>query len=332
MKTILSKSIFLILSIVFVVMACTKITKFEYFVPLFPDLPSVVTNGPQEVTTNTAELSGRITYSGGGNISESGIQIYESGVSPVPGASPTKGFAERRYSDLTSEGGFLLFLGDLKPGTTYHYRAFATNEAGTTYGEMQILVTSYGTVSDKEGNQYQTIKIGNQLWMRENLKSGRYPDGTSIAGNCDSPDNFTFGRHYTWKAAKGIENEYVINENVCPDGWHLPGDAEWKELLTYIGIPSDQLNTIGLIGTNQATSLKESGLNIWSDEGIDNSTGFSVLPAGVCSTKGEAGSLQAGFWTSTPYIYYGFKNGTEKIIRGNDPLVDDGFSVRCVKD
>jgi uncharacterized protein (TIGR02145 family) len=332
MKTIITRSNLVILAIAFGVMACTKITKFEYFVPLFPDVPSVVTYAPEEVTTNTAELSGRITYSGGGNIIESGIHIYESGISPVQGTLPTTGFAERRYSDLTSEGGFLVFLADLKPNSTYHYRAFATNEAGTTYGEMKILVTSYGTVSDKEGNQYQTIKIGNQVWMRENLKSGKYPDGTSVAGNCDSPDNLTLGRHYTWQAAKGVENGYTINENVCPDGWHLPSDPEWKELLTYTGIPSDQLNTIGLIGTNQATSLKESGSNFWLDERIDNSTGFSVLSAGICSAKEETGSLQAAFWTSTPYIYYGFQNGTEKIMRGNDPLVDDGFSVRCVKD
>ncbi len=332
MKTFLSKSKLVIPAIAIMAMACTKITKFEYFVPLFPDVPSVVTYAPDEVTTNTAELSGSITYSGGGNISDSGIQIYESGISTVPGSMPAKEFEETRYSDLTSEGGFLVFIGDLKPNASYHYRAFATNEAGTSYGEMQILVTSFGTMSDKEGNQYQTIKIGNQLWMRENLKSGKYNDGTNIAGSCDSPDNAAFGKHYTWQAAKGAGTEYTINENVCPDGWHLPDDSEWKELLTFVGIPSDQLNTIGPIGTTQAASLKESGSNFWLDKGIDNSTGFSVLPAGVCSFKGEAGSLQAAFWTSTPNIFYGFKNGTEKIIRGNDPLIDDGLSIRCVKD
>ena len=332
MRKILTKFNFVIPAIALGVLACSKITKFEYFVPLFPDVPSVVTSGPREVTTNTAELSGRITYSGGGNIIESGIHIYESGISTVPGSLPAPVFVERRYSDLTSEGGFSVFLADLKPNSTYHYRAFATNEAGTAYGEMKILVTSFGTVSDKEGNQYQTVKIGNQVWMRENLKSGRYTDGTGITGTCDSPDNLAFGRHYTWQAAKGITNDFNVDENICPDGWHLPSDKEWKELLTFSGIPSDQLNSIGLVGTDQAIMLKESGSNFWSDENINNSTGFSALPAGVCPVKGENGSLTAAFWTSTPNIFYGFQKGSEKIMRGNDPLPDAGFSIRCVKD
>ena len=332
MKKTLFKFCLVMPAIAFGVTACSKITKFEYFVPLFPDVPSVITYAPDEVTTNTAELNGQITYSGGGNITESGIKIYESGISLVSGSSPASPFNEIRYSDLTTEGGFSVFLADLKPNTTYHYRAFATNEAGTGYGEMKVLVTSYSRISDREGNQYQTIKIGNQVWMRENLKSLEYPDGTNIAGNCDSPDNLVFGRHYTWQAAKGIGINFTINEDVCPDGWHVPSDSEWKELLKYTGIPSDQLSTIGPVGTDQATLLKDSRSNYWHDKKTDNSTGFSALPSGICSSKEDSGLLQAAFWTSTPNIYYGFQSGSEKIIRGNDPVPDAGFSVRCVQD
>ena len=332
MKKILLQLSYLIPAITFGAISCTKITKFEYFVPLFPDVPSVITYAPEEVTTNTAELTGQITYSGGGNITESGIKIYESGISQVQGQLPVRTFNEIRYSDLTTEGGFSVFLADLKPNATYHFRAFATNEAGTAYGEMKVLVTSYSRISDREGNQYQTVKIGNQVWMRENLKSSKNPDGTSISGNCDSPDNIAFGRHYTWQAVKGAGSEFTVNKDVCPNGWHLPSDGEWKELMKFTGVSSDQLDKTGLVGTDQVTLLKESGTNYWHDEKINNGTGFSALPSGICTSVEGAASLQAAFWTSTPGIYYGFQFGSEKIFRGNDPVADAGFSVRCVQD
>jgi len=329
------KRIILRLSIITVIVtgltACSKFSDTELIRPLMPDIPTVETFAPQRVTTNAAELGGRILLTGGGNITESGIYIYASGSASTTGQIPPPRFSEKRLSQLTVEGVFSVNLRGLRPNTNYHYRAFATNEAGTAYGEMGILVTSSGFVSDNEGNQYQTIRIGDQTWMRENLRSGKYTDGTSIKGNCDPPQGYAFGKYYSWQAVKGINPDILVNKDICPEGWRVPGDEDWKQLLKYIGVPADQLDKTGPIGTDQAIMLKNSGSDYWTGGLILNSTGFSALPAGVCTGTEETSSLQAAFWTSTPYVYYGFQKGSDKIIRGNDPLNDSGYSVRCIQ-
>ncbi len=331
MKAIIRNFSPFVVAALFGIASCDKINLIDYTKPLMPDLPSVVTFPPENVTTNTADLSGFISYNGGGNILGSGINIYETGASLVPGPTPASAFNETRYSDLSTDDRFGIFLSDLKPNVTYHYRAFATNEAGTAYGDMKILVTSYGTVSDKEGNQYQTVKIGDQIWMRENLKTGRYPDGSNITGSYDSVISYSYGKYYSWQAAKGTAIHLGIDTDVCPDGWHLPGDAEWRTLLISSGIPADQVNSFGLLGSTEALNLKESGSDSWKDPKITNSTGFSALPAGVYPAKEDGNELQAAFWTSTPVIYYGVPKGSENIVRGNSFTGDSGFSVRCIK-
>jgi len=312
-------------------MGCSKMTDNELIMYRIPDVPLVVTFPPERVSTRAAELGGLILSTGGGTITESGIYIYATGNAAIPGQSPSGRFNEKRISQLAAEGVFSVEVRNLMSNTTYNYRAFATNESGTAYGEMKVLVTSYGTVNDNEGNQYQTIKINNQVWMRENLRSGKYTDGTSIKGNCDSPDELTFGKYYSWQAVQGISPEITVNKNICPDGWHVPGDEEWKDLLKSAGVPDDQLGKTGQIGTDQAIRLKDSGSDYWKSELINNSTGFSALPAGVCRDTEGTPSIQAGFWTSTPYVYYGFQSGSEKIIREIEPANDSGFSVRCVQ-
>ncbi|MFZ0280934.1 MAG: fibrobacter succinogenes major paralogous domain-containing protein [Bacteroidales bacterium] len=327
------KSTLLILSLTVIagLMGCSKITDNELIMPYIPDVPSVVTFAPERVSTRAAELGGRILSGGGGTITESGIKIYATGTPAIPGQSPSARFNEIRISQLTTEGVFSVNVRNLMSNTTYNYRAFATNEAGTAYGEMKVLVTSYGTITDNEGNQYQTIKINNQVWMRENLRSGKYTDGTTIKGNCNSPDEFAFGKYYSWQSVQGISPEFTVNKNICPDGWHVPDDEEWKELLKSAGVPVDQLGKTGPIGTDQAIRLKDSGSDYWESELITNSTGFSALPAGVCRGTEETPLIQAGFWTSTPYIYFGFQSGSDKIFREIEPITDSGFSVRCIQ-
>ncbi len=121
-------------------MACTR-TEDRIFFMKYPEPPSVITNEPEDVTTNTANLGGIIVKAGSGAVFESGINIYPEGVSDLKGLYPTREFREKRYSEKTEVGYFSVYLRDLKPNTTYHYRAFASNEAGTANGEMKILVT-----------------------------------------------------------------------------------------------------------------------------------------------------------------------------------------------
>ena len=134
---------FLLSLIVLSLAACSKFEDRLYILK-FPELPTVRTYAPENITSHTACLSGSIESTGGSTITESGINIYISGCVVTPGPCQVPGFNEWRYSDNNSVGHFSVFLRDLKPNTTYHYRAFAKNEFGTSFGDMQILVTDEG--------------------------------------------------------------------------------------------------------------------------------------------------------------------------------------------
>ncbi len=174
-----------------------------------------------------------------------------------------------------------------------------------------------GTFTDTRDNQtYKWVKIGKQVWMAENLnykttKSYCYDNNES---NCQK-----YGRLYTWKVAK----------NACPDGWHLPSDAEWTELTNY-------LTNDGYSGTEGTVLKSTSG---WYKDGNGtNSYGFLALPVGFRLNNGTFYHLSnyANFWSTTDYdastawnryLYYDYSD----VYRDND-YKDYGFSVRCLQD
>jgi uncharacterized protein (TIGR02145 family) len=170
--------------------------------------------------------------------------------------------------------------------------------------------------------------------MRENLGTLNYPDNEMIDGVYSQETDVKFGKHYTWDAAsrsaKGSKTGEV--QGVCPTGWHLPSDGEWQQLMTYVGVPENQINSLDLIGNDQACFLKEGGTGSWNDPRAGNTTGFSILPSGICTKCVDAVCCGAAFWTSTPSIFYGFQSESEQIMRGNHPNCTCGLSVRCVKD
>ncbi len=111
----------------------------------------------------------------------------------------------KKFAGVNStEGKFFVSLTNLKADTKYTYMAFATTLSGTVYGDLKTLVTSYSTVNDIDGNQYQTVRVGSQIWMRENLKSEHYADQSSIAGLYNLETDMGYGKHYTWKAVNNI--------------------------------------------------------------------------------------------------------------------------------
>ena len=208
-----------------------------------------------------------------------------------------------------------------------------------------------GTVSDYDGNEYEIVKIGNQVWMAENLaylpsvsppSNGSYTvpyyyvsgyEGTSI-NEAKSTDNYqTYGVLYNWPAA---------NE-ACPTGWHLPSDDEWKELEMFLGMSQAEADGYLERGTDEGGKLKEAGSTHWpsTNIGATNSSGFTALPGGWCLTGTEGGfhlfGAYALFWTSTQhnidsywYRRLGWENS--KVFRANNGITDNGFSIRCVKD
>jgi uncharacterized protein (TIGR02145 family) len=207
-----------------------------------------------------------------------------------------------------------------------------------------IVPPNTGTVTDIDGNTYKTIRIGDQWWMAENLRTTRYRNGDSISlvsgssewiqtdtGACcyygnDSGNIRTFGRLYNWYAVKDIRI-------MAPAGWHIPSDAEWTILAAFLG------------GDSVAGGkLKEGGYLHWAspNSGGTNETGFTA-PAGGYRTGTVSGAYyglgQYGNWWSSsrlendsPYAWareLGYQHA--KIITINLDL-NNGCSVRCVKD
>lgn len=229
-------------------------------------------------------------------------------------------------------------ISNLLSSTVYHFRVKAVNSLGTAYGTDITFSTLFGTVNDIDGNIYSTVKIGNQLWMAENLKTTKYRDGSVIPNIISQTEwkELTSGA-YCWlnnDATKyknvygALYNWYTVNtEKLCPTGWHIPSDTEWTVL-------------INSLGGNQVAggSMKEIGETHWmSSNGATNISGFTALPGGSRHVSGFGGPHSEGFWwSSTEYdIQFSWNREIRSynagIAREYSPKLD-GLSVRCVKD
>lgn len=166
----------------------------------------------------------------------------------------------------------------------------------------------------RDGKKYQTVKIGNQIWMAENLNydvSGSLCYGYNNY-NCDK-----YGKLYKWHDAKSI----------CPEGWHLPSLAEWNEMITFLGGPIPSLN-------------KLKAKTIWTDTNntITNESLFSALPAGFASRNQVFFLLNTWtrWWTSNEESLNVAKNfiinDYDIYISSENNLKSDYYSCRCVKD
>ena len=190
-------------------------------------------------------------------------------------------------------------------------------------------------IKDIDGNEYSTVAIGTQVWMAENLKTTKYNDGKLIPNvEVDSVWRDLKTDAYSWynndlatnKASLGaLYNWNTVNTGkLCPTGWHVPSDKEWRNLTAYLG------------GENMAgNDLKTT--SGWNKEGNGtNSSGFSAIPSGYRSSKGSfnARGISGYWWSSTPntvnawYCVIFSKDGTAFKYYG---LPESGFSVRCVK-
>lgn len=211
-------------------------------------------------------------------------------------------------------------------------------------------IQSYTFRDSRDGYVYKTVKIGNQVWMVENLKTTKYNDGTSIplvTSNSawealSTPAYCWYNNDISYKSTYGaLYNWYTINtDKLCPTGWHVPSDNEWQILEMYLGMSNTQANATGWRGTNEGGKLKETGTTHWvsPNTGATNITYFTALPGGGRSTNGNFSAIgyRSFWWAST-------LNSTEyawtRSLLNNHSNIDryaydrkNGFSVRCVKD
>jgi len=193
-------------------------------------------------------------------------------------------------------------------------------------------------IKDGDGNVYISVAIGAQTWLVENLKTTKYNNGTVIPNVTDITAWQVLGTGaYCWfnneitnKSTYGaLYNWYAVNHgNLCPIGWHVPTDAEWSTLTTFLG---GEMIAGG--------KLKETGTSHWLYPNIDatNSTSFTALPG---SGRGSVGTffqlgLSGDWWSSTERATeaWGYELiGNNGYVYRNPFPKGNGFSVRCIKD
>ena len=203
------------------------------------------------------------------------------------------------------------------------------------------------TVVDFDGNVYDTVTIGTQVWMKQNLNTSHYSDGTiipnvtdatawealSTGAYCDynnTPSNsLSYGKLYNFFAAVDVRN-------ICPQDWHVPSDEEWCQLITYLDSSANCTQTIESLVAGG--SLKDTGFDYWynPNTGATNSSNFSALPGGY-RVGGTFYFLRtAGLWmSSTDGGFSGAYMRTlrcdqERVIRNNG-YQTSGASIRCIR-
>jgi len=211
-----------------------------------------------------------------------------------------------------------------------------THEPTGYYTSLIITVSS--NIVDIEGNIYSIIRIGDQLWMGENLKTTKYNDGSSIPlEENDIEWNNLSSSSYCWfdnnQAVYGdtygaLYNWYAVNTaKLPPIGWHIPSEEEWNTLVEFLG------------GEAVAGGkLKESGISHWNspNEGADNSSGFTGLPAGSRSDLFHSLGDGSRWWSSKHFdetnAYALSVSYTYASTFWYNYSKNHGYSVRCIRD
>lgn len=228
-------------------------------------------------------------------------------------------------------------------------------------GEVQA-----NAVIDIDGKSYSAVKIGEQVWMAENLAYlPRVDDNSTFAGSTDArygvygydgnnvnlskaEDNYsTYGVLYNWYAAmagRSSRNDIPSGvQGICPTGWHLPSDAEWIVLEMTLGVPQKEANYIGWRGTNEGSKLAGYS-DLWNNGDLKNNpefgtSGYSALPGGGRWYRDGTSLNQSnnGYWWSSTqnnstdaYCRYLHEYGSTINRYGSNK--SNGFSVRCVMD
>ena len=212
------------------------------------------------------------------------------------------------------------------------------------------------TLTDYDGNVYNTVQIGNQCWMKENMRTMHYSDGSEIQNAHQSNVNGEYipeyGYLYDWSAVMhGASSSSAVPsgvQGICPTGWHVPSDAEWMELLAYVGSQSDYVcgsdtsyiskALADTMGWNEATA----DCAVGNDPSANNTTGFSVLPAGHYRSQFDlviGSGMMANFWSCTESSAGNPGGAWARVIANSTANVSytsgnrsNGFSVRCLRD
>lgn len=294
-------------------------------------LPSVTTDIISSYTSNSAVGGGIVTSEGASSVTARGVCWSNSDYPTIN---------DNHTTDGTGTGSFTSNLTGLTANTPYYLKAYATNSMGTSYGNQVTFTTNGGgsgcqgiTSVNYQGQTYNTIEIGDQCWLKENLNIGEQIMGNQQQTNnniiekyCyeDDPTNCEiFGGLYQKLEALQY-TEVPGNQGICPQGWHIPKGEEWVTLDEFINHDGNALKSIG-VGSGAGAGT--------------NTTGFSALLSGF---RWDSGSglffsnlnISEGWYSSSSGGSIGLKfdnslTNNLNIIITNSPT---GHPVRCIKD
>lgn len=297
-------------------------------------------------------------------------------------SSVTKGFiwsteANRELTDnhvsysVDSTGGhdFGVTMSGLAPGNTYYVRSYAKNRVGVSYGNELTFKTvqpdgTTGQVIDIDGNSYRTIILAGKEWTIQNLRVSKYHDGSPIKAKPDDTEWSTLqaGAYGVYPFEKtpnlgsdeevlnaygALYNWYAVNDErgLCPSGWEVPTDSDWKQLEIHLGMSIYEANDIGSRGEGIGTVLKDNRTAPqfthprWNAQGTGatNAVLFNALPGGYRQSKGTYGYVGyfGAYWTaseisSSQAWFRQLVYNSTQVIRDHDSK-RVGFCVRCVK-
>ncbi len=319
--------------------------------------PVIETASITNITETTATSGGTVSSSGGAAVTQRGV-VYSTNPNPT--------VIDNLTIDGNGLGSFVSQLESLEPGTTYYLRAYATNSVGTSYGnELSFTTAIQGgnpcggitTITDADGNVYNTIEIGTQCWTKENLKTTVYDNGNPI----DSPgsnnwawENNTIGAYAwydnnaNWKDLYGaLYNWHAVNnaDKLCPDGWHVPTDDDWSTLIAFVGDASTQAGN-RLKSCRQENSPLGGECNTtahprWNSHDTHYGTDehdFAALPGGHRNTQGNyfVLGIDGFFWsasetTNSAQAWARTIGYSEGAVFQNQLDKAQGMAVRCIK-
>lgn len=265
-------------------------------------VPLLKTNEVTEITGNSAKSGGYITETFGAQITDRGV-CWSTLINPS--------VEDQKISLGAGAESFDVSITGLLPSTIYHVRSYAiTSNGDVAYGDdiqFETLITDY------DGNIYESVKIGDQVWMTSNFNSTHYTDGTPIESVTYHPNDteHEYGAYYSWND--------IVKPNFAPAGWHVATDDEFRALYEYVG-------TNGL-------KLKEAGTDHWNTDNGTNETGFTAYGSSFI----YGGTLKdfAAYWVASENTptdglrWYILDDGTIGRAANDKNMV---FSVRLIKD